>query len=68
MVIGALKDKKVKWAADSSWLGQLGKVVPEGPSEEVTFVFVLAMPHGMQDLSFGDGDWIPASCIGNVEC
>lgn len=34
-------------------MGQVGKVVPEGPSEEVTFVFILATSHGI--LVFGTG-------------
>ena len=56
MVICTLKDKKVKCAGDSSWLGQVGKVVSEGPSEEVIFVFVLAMSQGMRNPSFRNRD------------
>lgn len=56
MVICALKDKKGKCAGDSSWLGQVGTVVSEGPSEEVTFIFVLAVSQDMQNPSFRNRD------------
>lgn len=38
MVIYALNTRKSNVGRDSNWLGQVGRVVPEGPSEEVTFV------------------------------
>lgn len=38
MVICAMRTRKENAGRDSNWLGPVGRVAPEGLSEEVTFV------------------------------